>query len=154
MKTYSAKPSEISRKWYVFDAKDVVLGRLASEVAKILRGKNKPQFSTNIDCGDNVVIINADKVHLTGNKLTNKKYYWHTGHPGGIKERTAKKLITGEHPERVFIKAVERMISRNPLGRAQMKKLFVYAGENHPHEGQKPELVDFASRNRKNRKGE
>ena len=154
MKTYSAKPSDITKEWYVIDAKDVVLGRLASEVAKLLRGKHKPQFSPNIDCGDNVIIVNADQIHLTGNKLASKKYYWHTGYPGGIKERTAKKVITGQHPERIIGKAVERMISRSPLGRAQMKKLFIYAGSEHPHNAQKPEVIEFANRNRKNKKGE
>jgi large subunit ribosomal protein L13 len=154
MKTYSAKPSDVTRAWHVIDAKDLVLGRLASKVAMILRGKHKPQFTPSLDCGDNVIIINADKVHLTGNKLASKKYYWHTGFPGGIKERTAKKIILGKHPERVVIKAVERMISRNPLGRAQMKKLFVYASDAHPHESQKPQAIDFGSENRKNRKGE
>lgn len=154
MKTYSAKPSEIEKKWFVVDATDLILGRAAAEVATILRGKHKPQYTPNIDCGDHVVVINAEKVHLTGNKYESKKYFWHTGFPGGIKERNPRKIIEGKFPERVFIKAVERMISRNPLGREQMRKLHVYAGSEHPHAGQKPEVLDIASQNRKNKKSE
>jgi large subunit ribosomal protein L13 len=154
MTTYSAKPSEIERKWYVVDATDLVLGRLASRVSMILRGKHKPLFSTNIDCGDHVIILNAGKIHLTGNKYEDKKYFWHTGHPGGIKERTVRKVIEGAHPKRVLEKAVERMIARSPLGRAQMLKLHVYAGSEHPHAGQKPEPLVFAEVNRKNKKSE
>jgi len=152
MKTYSAKPEDIQRSWYIIDATDVVLGRLAAETASILRGKKNPKFSPNLDCGDHVVIINAEKIHLTGNKLEKKKYYWHTGYPGGIKERTAGKVISGEHPERVVKKAIERMISRNPLGRQQMRKLHVYAGTEHPHVGQQPKEIKFADANRKNKK--
>jgi large subunit ribosomal protein L13 len=152
MKTYSAKPSEVEAKWLVIDADGVVLGRLASEVAKIIRGKHKPTYTPHIDCGDHVVIINAEKVHLTGRKRENKVYYWHTGHPGGIKGRTAAKILDGAHPERVIEKAVERMVPRGPLGRDQMRKLRVYAGADHPHEAQQPAVFDFASRNPKNKR--
>ena len=152
MKTYSAKPSEVEAKWLVIDADGVVLGRLASEVAKIIRGKHKPMYTPHIDCGDHVVIINAEKVHLTGRKRENKVYYWHTGHPGGIKSRTAAKILDGAHPERVIEKAVERMVPRGPLGRDQMRKLRVYAGAEHPHEAQQPAVFDFASRNPKNKR--
>ena len=136
----------------MIDADGVVLGRLASEVAKIIRGKHKPTYTPHIDCGDHVVIINAEKVHLTGRKRENKVYYWHTGHPGGIKGRTAAKILDGAHPERVIEKAVERMVPRGPLGRDQMRKLRVYAGAEHPHEAQQPAVFDFASRNPKNKR--
>lgn len=152
MNTYATKPSDIQRKWYVVDAQGVVLGRLSAEIAKILRGKHKPSFVPNIDCGDYVVVINADKVKLTGKKLTDKKYFKHTGWVGGIKEITAGKILEGRFPERVIVKAVERMISRNPMGRQQMTKLKVYAGENHPHTAQNPEVLDIASRNPKNKR--
>jgi len=150
MRTYSAKPSEIEKKWIVVDAEGVVLGRLASIVAKILRGKHKPTFTPHMDCGDNVIIVNAEKVKLTGNKRTQKTYYWHTGYPGGIKSRTADKLLDGQHPERVVTKAVERMITRGPLGRQQMSNLRVYAGTEHPHTAQQPEVLDVKSMNPKN----
>ena len=152
MKTYSAKPSEIEKKWLVIDADGVVLGRLAAQVARLLRGKHKPTFTPHMDCGDNVIVINAEKVRLTGNKTADKVYYWHTGYPGGIKERTAGQILDGKHPGRVIEKAVERMITRNRLGRQQMKNLRVYAGAEHPHEAQKPELVDLASWNPKNKR--
>ena len=150
--TYATKPSDIERKWYVVDAQGVVLGRLSAEIAKILRGKHKPNFGPNIDCGDYVVVINADKVKLTGKKLTDKKYFKHTGWIGGIKETTPAKILAGRFPERVIVKAVERMISRNPMGRQQMTKLKVYAGENHPHTAQNPEVLDIASKNPKNKR--
>ena len=152
MNTYATKPSDIERKWYVVDAEGVVLGRLAAEVSKILRGKHKPCYVPNLDCGDYVVIINADKVKLTGNKLADKKYFRHTGWIGGIKETTAGKILSGRFPERVIQKAVERMISRNPLGRQQMTKLKVYAGGEHPHVAQNPEDLDIAARNPKNKR--
>ncbi|SIS39829.1 50S ribosomal protein L13 [Insolitispirillum peregrinum] len=152
MKTYSAKPSEVDRKWYVIDANGVVLGRLASTIANILRGKHKPTYTPHIDTGDHVVVINADKVKLTGRKLTDKKFFWHTGHPGGIKERTIGQILGGNYPERVIEKAVERMVPRGPLGRAQLKKLRVYAGTEHPHDAQQPEVLDFAARNPKNKR--
>ncbi|GIK96624.1 MAG: 50S ribosomal protein L13 [Alphaproteobacteria bacterium] len=152
MKTYSAKPSEVVKKWVVIDAEGVVLGRLASIVANRLRGKHKPIFTPHIDCGDNVVVINAEKVKLTGNKLADKKFYWHTGHPGGIKERTMEQILGGRYPERAIIKAVERMVPRGPLGRRQMSNLKVYAGASHPHEAQQPEPLDVAALNPKNKR--
>lgn len=152
MKTFSAKPAEIERKWIVIDAEGVVLGRLASKVAMILRGKHKPIYTPHIDCGDHVVVVNAERIALTGNKRKDKTYHWHTGYPGGIKSRTADKILGGDHPERVIVKAVERMVPRNPLGRAMMKKLRVYAGPEHPHEAQRPEVLDFAAQNPKNKR--
>ena len=152
MNTYATKPSDIERKWYVVDAEGVVLGRLSAEIAKILRGKHKPNFVPNIDCGDYVVVINADKVKLTGNKLLAKKYFKHTGWIGGIKETTAGKILNGRFPERVIEKAVERMISRNPLGRKQMTKLRVYAGSENPHAAQNPIVLDMAALNNKNKR--
>ena len=152
MKTYSAKPSQVERNWYVIDADGVVLGRLASQIALRLRGKHKPMFTPHIDCGDNIIVINAEKVALTGNKRTDKIYYWHTGYPGGIKSRTADKTLEGKHPERVVIKAVERMITRSSLGRRQMRKLHVYAGTEHPHQAQSPEVLDIAAMNSKNKR--
>ena len=152
MKTYSAKPSDIERAWCVIDADGLVLGRLAAVIATRLRGKHKPLFTPHVDCGDNIIVINAEKVRLTGRKRADKVYYWHTGYPGGIKSRTAERILDGKHPERVLIKAVERMISRNPLGRAQMRKLHVYKGAEHPHEAQKPEVLDVAAMNPKNKR--
>ena len=152
MKTHSARPSEIERKWYIVDASGVVLGRLSAEISKILRGKHKAQYTPHIDCGDYVVVINADKVKLTGKKLTDKVYYKHTGHPGGLKSVTAGKILSGRFPERIIKQAVERMITRNPLGRDQMKKLKVYAGAEHPHTAQNPEVLDIASMNPKNKR--
>lgn len=153
MKTYSAKPADIENKWWVIDAEDVILGRLSSDVAKILRGKHKATYTPHMDCGDHVIILNAEKVKLTGKKRANKKYYWHTGHPGGIKERTAEKILDGRFPERVLEKAVERMMPKeSPLARKQMKKLHIYAGAAHPHEAQKPEVLDYAARNPKNKR--
>ena len=154
MKTFSATPSDIIKKWILIDADGVVLGRLASQVAKILRGKHKPSFTPHMDCGDNVIIINAEKVKLTGKKASDKVYYWHTGHPGGIKERTAGQVLDGKHPERVVIKAVERMITRNSLGHQQMKNLRVYVGSDHPHEAQQPETLDLAAMNPKNKRSQ
>ncbi len=152
MKTYSAKPSDIERKWYIIDAEGLVLGRLASIISMRLRGKHKPLYTPHIDCGDNIVVVNAEKVRLTGRKRADKKYYWHTGYPGGIKHRTAGAVLDGSHPQRVIIKAVERMVSRSPLGRKQMKKLHVYAGVEHPHVAQNPESLDVASMNPKNKR--
>ena len=152
MGTYSAKPSEIEKKWWLVDAEGLVLGRLAAIVATYLRGKHKPTFTPHMDCGDNIVIINAEKVRLTGNKRTAKTYYWHTGHPGGIKSRTADKILDGAHPERVIEKAVQRMITRGPLGRKQMGNLRVYGGAEHPHEAQLPEALDIAAMNSKNKR--
>ena len=152
MKTYTAKASEIEKKWVLIDADGVVLGRLASQVAKILRGKHKPTFTPHMDCGDNVIVINAEKVHLTGKKASQKVYYRHTGYPGGIKQAIAGEILSGEHPERVIVKAVERMITRSPLGRQQMKNLRVFAGTEHPHEAQQPEVLDLAAMNPKNKR--
>ena len=150
--THSTKPADIERKWYVVDASGVILGRLSAEIAKILRGKNKPYFTPNLDCGDYVVVINADKVKLTGKKLTDKHYYQHTGFIGSVKDTTAGKILNSRFPERVIQKAVERMISRNPLGRQMITKLKVYAGENHPHTAQNPIVLDIASQNPKNKR--
>jgi len=150
MKTYSAKPSEVDRKWLLIDAEGVVLGRLAVIVATFLRGKHKPIYTPHIDCGDHVIVINADKVRLTGNKMTDKIYHRHTGYPGGIKSTTPEKIFAGKHPERVVLKAVERMIPKGPLGRQQFTKLRVYASAQHPHESQKPEIIDVAAMNPKN----
>ncbi len=152
MKTYSAKPSEMVKKWIVIDADGVVLGRLASIVANRLRGKHKPTFTPHMDDGDYVVVINAEKVKLTGNKLADKKFFWHTGHPGGIKERTIGQILGSRYPDRVITKAVERMVPRGPLGRKQMSNLRVYAGATHPHEAQQPEVLDVAALNPKNKR--
>ena len=152
-KTYCLKQKDISKKWLLIDAKDAVLGRLASLVATILRGKHKPSFTPHMDCGDNVIIINATQVCLTGNKAdvnTGKKYYWHTGHPGGIKETTAGKILESKHPERVIIKAIKRMIPNNKLANKQIANLYVYSGEEHRHMAQNPEKLDLASFNKKN----
>jgi len=150
MKTYSMKASEIDKKWTLIDAEGIVLGRLASIVASRLRGKHKPGFTPHMDMGDHVVIINADKVQMTGNKRSDKKYYWHTGHPGGIKERTAGQILEGRFPERVVMKAVQRMLPGGPLSKQQLTHLRVYAGEEHPHEAQQPEVLDLKAMNPKN----
>jgi len=152
MNTYSAKPSEVEKKWYLVDADGIVLGRLASIVANRLRGKHKPMFTPNIDCGDHIVVVNAEKVALTGRKRTDKVYYWHTGYPGGIKNRTADQYLDGAHPDRVIMKAVQRMLPRGTLGRQQLTKLKVYAGPDHPHAAQAPETLDIAAMNPKNRR--
>jgi large subunit ribosomal protein L13 len=151
--TASVKPSEVVKKWVLIDAEGLVLGRLASIVANRLRGKHKPTFTPHIDCGDNIVIINAAKVKLTGRKAEREKFYWHTGHPGGIKERTWGQILGGAHPERLVEKAIERMVPRGPLGRMQMKNLRVYPGAEHPHEAQQPETLDVAAMNPKNKRG-
>lgn len=152
MKTYSMKAGEVEKRWFVVDAEDIVLGRLAAEVAKILRGKHKPTYTPHMDCGDNVIVINADKVKVTGRKRANKRFYWHTGFPGGIKNLTIGEILDGRHPERVIEKAVQRMIPRGPLGRQQLSNLKIYAGAEHPHEAQQPEVLDMASRNAKNKR--
>ncbi|QFT92965.1 50S ribosomal protein L13 [Roseovarius sp. THAF9] len=149
MKTFSAKPADIDKKWIVIDADGIVLGRLASIVATRLRGKHKPSFTPSQDMGDNVIIINADKVQLTGKKRE-KPNYWHTGHPGGIKSRTTAEILEGAHPERVVMQAVKRMLPSNRLARRQMTNLRVYAGTEHPHEAQSPEALDVKSMNKKN----
>lgn len=152
MTTFSQKPAEVEKKWVLVDAENVVLGRLASLVALRLRGKHKPTFTPHVDDGDNVIIINAGKVKLTGRKYYDKKYYWHTGYPGGIKERTAQAVLEGRFPERVVEKAVQRMLPEGPLGRRQLKNLRVYAGAEHPHEAQQPETLDVAAMNPKNKR--
>jgi large subunit ribosomal protein L13 len=150
MKTFTATPADIEKKWILIDAEGVVLGRLATIVANILRGKNKPTFTPHMDMGDNVIVINADKVVLTGRKREQKVYYHHTGFPGGIKERTARFILEGRFPERVVEKAVERMLPRGPLGRQQLGNLRVYKGTDHPHAAQQPVSLDIAALNRKN----
>jgi large subunit ribosomal protein L13 len=149
MKTYSAKPSDIQKEWVLIDADGVVLGRLAALIASRLRGKHKPTFTPHMDCGDNVIVVNADKVVLTGNKLADKTYYRHTGYPGGIKSTTAGAVLQGKHPERVLLKAVERMLPSGPLGRRQFSNLRVYTGTDHPHEAQLPKALDVASIHKK-----
>jgi large subunit ribosomal protein L13 len=151
--TYSAKPGEVERNWHLIDADGLVLGRLAAEITKVLRGKHKSTFTPHINCGDHVVVINAEKVLLTGKKMSDKKYYRHTGHPGGIKETTAGKVISGRFPERLIKLAVKRMMPKeSPLARTQFSQLHVYAGVEHKHEGQKPVKLDIAGQNRKNKK--
>ena len=152
MKTYSAKPAEVEKKWIVVDADGVVLGRLASIIAMRLRGKHKTTFTPHVDTGDNVIVVNAEKVRLTGNKRQDSVFYWHTGYAGGIKGRSKGQILDGAHPERVIEKAVERMITRGPLGRKVMGNLKVYAGASHPHEAQQPEVLDVAAMNPKNKR--
>jgi large subunit ribosomal protein L13 len=152
MTTYSAKASEIEKKWVVIDANGLVVGRLAAIVAMRLRGKHKPSYTPHMDCGDNVIIINAAKILLTGQKLKKKVYYHHTGYIGGIKERVAGDILRGKFPERIVEKAVERMLPRGPLGRRQLSNMRVYAGAEHPHEAQQPEALDVGKMNPKNTK--
>ena len=151
--TPSIKPSEVTKGWILIDAEGVVLGRLAVVIANRLRGKHNPQFTPHVDCGDNVVVINAAKVKVTGNKLDQSVFYYHTGYPGGIKGRTIRSRLESKHPERVLEKAVERMITRGPLQRAQMKHLYIYGGPEHKHEGQQPVTLDVAALNPKNKRG-
>ena len=150
MKTYSAKASEIEKKWILIDAEGLVVGRLASIIAMRLRGKHKATYTPHLDCGDNIIVINAAKVVLTGQKLKKKVYYHHTGYIGGIKERTAGAIMAGKFPERIVEKAVERMLPRGPLGRTQLGNLRVYAGGEHPHDAQQPTKLDVAALNPKN----
>ncbi len=152
MKTYSAKPSEVEKKWFVVDAEGVVLGRLASVIATRLRGKHKPTFTPHIDTGDNIIVINAEKVRLTGRKRDQDIFYWHTGYPGGVKGKSKGQILDGRHPERVVEKAVERMLPKGPLGRQVLGNLKVYAGPEHKHEAQKPEVLDIAAMNPKNKR--
>jgi large subunit ribosomal protein L13 len=149
MKTFSATPADIDKKWIMIDAEGVVLGRLASIVAMRLRGKHMATFTPHMDMGDNVIVINADKVQMTGKKRQ-EHFYWHTGHPGGIKSRTKQQILEGAHPERIVIQAVKRMLPGNRLSRTQMGNLRVYAGAEHPHVAQNPEVLDVASMNKKN----
>jgi large subunit ribosomal protein L13 len=150
MKTFSATPKDVERGWHLVDAEGLVLGRLAALVAGRLRGKHKAIYTPSLDCGDHVVVVNADKVVLTGNKRSQKIYYWHSGYPGGIKQRTAHQILEGRFPERVIEKAVERMLPKGALGRQQLRKLHVYRGVEHPHQGQAPASLDLAALNRKN----
>ena len=141
--TKSLKTSEISKKWILIDAEGVVLGRLASKVANLLRGKHKPSYTPHADCGDNVIIINAEKIKLTGNKLNGKVYYKHTGYPGGIKSKTAKEILEGKFPDRIIRLAVKRMIPKGPLGSQQFSNMKIYNGTVHPHEAQTPEILNI-----------
>ena len=149
MKTFSATPADIEKKWIIIDAEGIVLGRLASIIAMRLRGKHKATFTPHMDCGDNVIVINAEKVQLTGNKRQ-EPHYWHTGHPGGIKSRSKEEILEGKYPERVLTLAVKRMLPGNRLSRQIMTNMRVYAGAEHPHEAQNPEVLDVASMNSKN----
>ncbi len=154
-KTFSAKPSDIKKEWLLIDASSLTLGRLASHISLLLRGKHKASYTPHMDCGDNIVVINAEKIALSGNKAERNKgkiYYRHTGFPGGIKETTAGKMLEGKHPERVLKLAVTRMITSGPLGRRQLGNLYIYQGENHPHAAQKPIIYNYAEKNKKNKR--
>lgn len=152
MKTFSAKPADIEKKWFLIDADGLVVGRLAALIATHLRGKHKPTYTPHMDCGDNVIVVNAEKVVLTGNKLSDKTYYRHTGYPGGIKSTKAGQTLSGKYPERILLKAVERMLPRGPLAKKQFSNLRVYAGSDHPHEAQSPIALDVAKLNFKNKR--
>ncbi len=155
MKTYSAKAADVDKKWILIDAEGLVVGRLAAIIATRLRGKHKPMYTAHVDCGDNIVVVNADKVALTGNKRKNHKFQWHTGYPGGIKERTSGQILDGRFPGRVLENAVRRMMPKDsPLARAQMTNLKIYAGDEHPHAAQDPQKIDIAAMNAKNAKTE
>lgn len=149
MSTTFNKLADIQKKWYLIDLNNIVLGRAASKIATILRGKNKADYTPFLDCGDNIIVINADKLKLTGNKLNNKKYYWHTGYPGGIKETTAVKLLD-KSSEKLVRKSIKGMLPRGPLGRAQLKNLYIYSGDKHPHDAQKPTTIELSKLNDKN----
>ena len=142
--TKSANASNVNKKWLLVDAEDIVLGRLATTVSNLLRGKHKSNYTPHVDCGDNVIIINAEKIKLTGNKLNDKTYYWHTGYPGGIKSRTAKKILEGKFPDRIIRLAVKRMVPKGPLGSQQISNMKVYNGSAHPHDAQAPEKLDIS----------
>ncbi|MET0483221.1 MAG: 50S ribosomal protein L13 [Aestuariivirgaceae bacterium] len=150
MKTYSARPAEVEKRWVLIDADGLVVGRLAALIAGRLRGKHKAIFTPHVDTGDNIIVVNAEKVVLTGNKRQDKTYYWHTGFPGGIKERKAHQILDGKFPERVLEAAVKRMLPGGPLKRQQMSHLRIYKGDTHPHEAQNPEKLDIAAKNPKN----
>ena len=152
MKTFTATPKDITKKWLLVDAEDIVLGRLAAIVAIRLRGKHKPSYTPHMDCGDNVIVINAEKIKLTGNKRSDKIYYRHTGYPGGIRSRTPASILSGSKPEQVVSMAIQRMIPKGPLGRKQLSNLKVYAGAEHPHAAQQPEFLDIAAMNPKNKR--
>ncbi len=151
-KSFALKHGEQKKNWVLFDAEGVILGRLAAAVAQILRGKHRATFTPSVDCGDHVIVINAEKVKLTGKKMTDKKFFYHTGYAGGIKERTPQQTLSGRFPERVIEKAVERMMPRGPLGRRQMGYLKVYKGAEHPHVAQSPVTINFAAANPKNKR--
>ncbi len=151
--SFSLRHQDIEKKWVLVDADGVILGRLAAVIATMLRGKHRPTFTPSVDCGDNVIVINAEKVRMTGHKAENKNFYYHTGYPGGIKARTRAHILKGEHPERVIEKAVERMLPKGPLGRRQAGNLKVYKGAQHPHAAQNPTIIDVAARNSKNKRG-
>jgi large subunit ribosomal protein L13 len=152
MKTFSMKPADVEKKWFVVDAEGLVLGRMAVIIATMLRGKHKPGYTPHVDCGDNIIVVNADKVAMTGKKMTNKVYYRHTGYPGGIKSETPEKIFEGKNPEKVVRLAVQRMVPKGPLGRQQLSNLKIYATADHPHEAQQPEALDIASMNSKNKR--
>lgn len=152
MKTYTLTPKEINKKWFIIDAEGLVLGRLASQIALRLRGKHKASYTPHMDCGDNIVVINAEKIHVTGKKLENERFYWHTGYAGGIKNRTLGQILEGKFPERLLQNAVRRMLPKGPLGRQVLGNLRVYKGLEHPHTAQMPEAIDIASQNIKNTK--
>ncbi len=152
MGTFTLKESELEAKWHLIDAKNMVVGRLAAAIVPILRGKHKPTYTPHMNCGDHIVVINADKIKFTGNKYRAQEYHHHTGHPGGIKSTTAKDILTGDNPERVLEKAVERMLPRGVLAREQFKRLRVYSGEEHPHSAQNPEILDLTKQNSKNKR--
>ena len=149
MKTYTATPADIEKKWILIDADGIVLGRLASIIAMRLRGKHKASFTPHMDCGDNVIVVNAEKIQMTGKKR-DENFYWHSGHPGGIKSRIKQQILDGAHPERVITQAVKRMLPGNKLSRQIMTNLRVYAGSEHPHEAQDPSILDVKSMNSKN----
>jgi large subunit ribosomal protein L13 len=151
--SFALRHQDVKKQWVVIDADGVILGRLAAAIATMLRGKHRPTFTPSVDSGDNVIVINADKVKMTGRKAEEKEFHYHTGHPGGIKSRTRAQILAGAHPERVIEKAVERMLPRGPLGRRQLGNLKVYAGAEHPHAAQNPATIDFAARNPKNKRG-
>ena len=152
MGTFNLKPADVEKKWVLIDADGLVVGRLAALVARHLRGKHLPAYTPHVDCGDNVIVINADKVAFTGNKRNDKVYYWHTLHIGGIKQRTARQILDGKFPGRVVEKAVERMLPDGPLARRQIRHLYVYAGPDHPHEAQQPQPLDVGALNRRNKR--
>ncbi len=152
MKTFSLRKEDVNKEWFVVDAQDVVLGRLAAIIATRIRGKHKPTYTPHIDCGDHIIVINADKVRMTGKKTADKVYYRHTGYPGGIKSATAGEVLSGKFPERVLKKAVERMLPKGPLGRQVFTNLRVYTGSEHPHVAQNPQVLDVAAMNDKNKR--
>jgi large subunit ribosomal protein L13 len=152
MATFSLKPADVDKKWVLIDAEGLVVGRLAALIATRLRGKHRPTYTAHVDCGDNVVVINAEKAVLTGKKRSDKVYYWHTLHIGGIKQRTARQIFEGKFPGRIIEKAVERMLPDGPLARRQIRHLYVYAGPDHPHAAQQPQAIDIGALNRRNKR--